>query len=301
MPEGTTQTQDGQTQQTTQTQNTDASQSTQQTVSGTNNGTQQPAQTNPDGTPRTGAQSGFQYPEDRSKWIPPHRFNEVNTQAQRARELETQLATTRSQIAALTGSQPSDANTQKAEQVKEAFFNLPGMGVFRKFATLSDEQIDKLLKVPDQIEHTTQNEQRAWQRHGNEQITYIASGVAEALGSEALDEDQQYDLRVAFKSWITKKGQAEIDTTGNSPSLSRYEQGDKKLLDEFVTAYTKRWVEPARRQNAASVQSRVRQVPSSAGRSQVSTVQRPTEFKSLDERIEYAAKLATERGAQFGR
>jgi hypothetical protein len=260
---------------------------------------------------RPGASSGekvFTYKEDRSKWVDPsagwvpkHRFDEVNTQAGRTRQLEADVAERDRKIAALAGVTPADPNSQKAEQIKEAFFNLPGMAVFKKIASLSEEQIDALLEVPEHVEQTSQAEARAWQRHGNQQIEYIGEKVSEALGVEKPDADQLDDLRVNFKSWLSRTVKKEIDMTGDSATLRRYEEGDKKLLDEYVTSYTKRWVEPARRTATATQMNRVRPVPSSTGRSQVSSVQRPDKFKSMDERLDYAVGLAKERGVQFGR
>jgi hypothetical protein len=274
-------------------------------------GQQTQGQQGDNGQARPGATSGetaFTYKEDRSTWvdpktgwIPKHRFDQVSTQAERARELDTQLAEANRKVAALSGIKPTDPDSVKAEGVKEAFFNLPGMGVFRKLASLTEQQLDALLQVPGQVERTTDAELRQWQRHGNSQVSYIGEKVAEALNVEAPDAEQLDDLRTVFSKWLKTKAGAEIEATGKSDTISRYEDGDQKLLDEFVASYTKRWVEPARRTAAAQNFNRIRPVPSSTGRTQVTSVQRPAAFKTLDERIEYAANLAKERGVQFGR
>lgn len=273
---------------------------------GTTSGAQGSQPDGQQGTQRTGAQSGFTYTEDRSKWIPPHRFNEVNTQAQRARDLESQLQQAQSRINALAGVTPSDPNSKKAEEVREAFFNLPGMGVFRKLSELSEVQIDSLLQVPSQVQQTTQAEARQWQRHGDAQVAAVSERVAEALGAEELDADQQADLRVAFSAWVRNNVKTDVEKyelrdVSESKVLQRYEAGDPKLLDEFVARYTKNWVTPGQRRSAAQTSTRTRPVPNSAGRSQVTQVRRPEKFNSLDERIEYAANRAKEMGVQFGR
>ncbi len=266
------------------------------------------------GTPGTSPTSGtqFSYAEDRSTWlrpdqaIPKHRFDEVNQKAHRASELEGQLAEAQNRIRALAGVEPVTPGSEKAEQIREAFFNLPGMGIFRKFAEMTEEEFDSMRSMPQQIQHTTNAENRQWQRHGDSQISDISSQVAEAIGADTLDADQQSDLRTSFSSWLRTKIQSDMSSQGlqnieESPTLQRYEAGDAKLLSEFVTRYTKNWVEPARRTQTARTASRTRPVPNSAGRSQVTTVNRPEKFNSLDERLDYAVNLAKERGLTFSR
>lgn len=278
---------------------------------GTNTGAQAPAaggQPNANDGQRTGAATTgqntppqFTYKEDRSTWIPKHRFDEVNTQAQRAQELETQLAEERRRVAALTGSQPPDPNAAKAESIKEAFFNLPGMGIFRKFASMTEEQFERLMKAPEHLDRFTSAEDQQWKRHADSQVKYIGEKIAEALGAEKLEAEDLDDLRTSFTGWLKRRAKGELETTGKSDTVRRYEDGDETLLDEFVQAHTKRWVEPARRNTTAQNINRTRPVPSSSGRAPVSTVQRPEKFNSLDERIEYASKVAQERGLRFGR
>ena len=248
------------------------------------------------------APSGFTYQEDRSKWIPQHRFNEVNQRAQQASQLEGQLREAQQRIQALAGVQPTDANSEKAQQIREAFFNLPGMAGLRRLAEMNDEQLDALSEVPAQLHNTSQAEARQWARHGDSTVSNISEQVAEAIGTDNLDADQQSDLRTSFASWLRGKINVDMQNLGlqrieDSPTLQRYEAGDTKLQGEFVARYTKNWVEPARRTQTARTANRTRPVPNSAGRSQVtSTVQRPEKFKSLDERLDYALGIAKERG-----
>jgi hypothetical protein len=261
--------------------------------------------------PTSGAQA-FTYAEDRSTWlrpdqaIPKHRFDEVNQKAHRAAELEGQLQEAQNRIRALAGVQPTDANSEKAQQIREAFFNLPGMGGLRRMAEMTEEQLDSLFQVPQQMQQSSATEARQWQRHGDTAVGTIASQVAEAIGADQLDADQQSDLRTSFSSWLRGKIQAdmqslELENIADSPTLQKYEAGDEKLLGEFVARYTKNWVEPARRTQTAHTATRLRSVPNSAGRTQVTSIKRPEKFNSLDERLDYAVGLAKERGVQFGR
>lgn len=285
-----------------------------QTSSASNQGTQQTSQqTSSQATGQAGSTTAkqFTYQEDRSDWLPRHRFNEVST---KTRTLETALAERDRQIAALTGSRTPDPNESKAQQIKENFFNLPGMGIFRKLSELSDEQLDRLLQTPDHVEAARNHEQQQWKRYGDQQVDTISEQVAEAIGVDALDEDQKTDLRVSFtnfiKSQVSRELQQAVDRYGDeavardqrrfSDTLRKYEDGDQKLLEAFVTRYTKNWVEPARRSSTARTATRTRAVPDGSGRATVTSVQRPATFNSMDERIEFAAKLAKERGVQFG-
>jgi len=257
------------------------------------------------GTARTGAAAtGFTYQEDRSKWIPPHRLNEVSTARttaeQRATTLTAELAAAKAQVAALAGVNPQDPQAMKSQEVKAAFEQL--FPHLKPLLSMSAEQIEALTRTPDAAHRATQNELRQWQRHGNQQMATVYADVAEAMGVEKLDADAQSDLKDSFTKWLKSKAGQELQASNGeeSATITRYEEGDATLLKEFATAYTKRWVEPARR-TATSLQiPRTRPTPNSQGRTQVTTVQRPEKFASLDDRLDYAAKLAKERGVQFG-
>lgn len=262
-------------------------------------------QTNASGQAASPTDKTFTYKEDRTDWIPRHRFNEYGQENQ---TLKTQLAERDRQIAALTGSQTPDANTQKAETIKEAFFNLPGMGIFRKLASLTEEQLDAVLETPNHVAVAQQAEARQWIKHGDQVASDLSQRVADAIGAESLDDEQKNDLRLSFRAWLIQVGEKEqrenFERTGRkfSQTVKRYEDGDPKLLDEFASRYVKNWVEPARRQSTANSFNRTRPVPNGGGRTPVtSTVKKPEKFNSLDERIQYAADLAKERGVQFGR
>ena len=199
----------------------------------------------------------------------------------------------------MAGTQTPDPDSKKAEAIREAFFNLPGMGIMRKFSALTDEQVDRLLAVPDHAEAATQAELRQWQRHGNEQVAYIGDKIAEAMNMDELTPRQTTAMRTQFSAWIKSRATAEIDTEGQSKTISRYEDGDAKLLDEFVKEYTDDFIAPARRTAAAHTSTRTRAVPSSQGRSQVTQTARPAAFKSLDERLDFAVTRAKEMGVNF--
>ena len=257
------------------------------------------------GTARTGAAAtGFTYQEDRSKWIPPHRLTEVSQKQQtaetRATALNTELEQAKARIAALAGVNPQDPQAMKSQEVRAAFEAM--FPHLKPLLSMTSEQITALTKTPEATQRASQAEQRQWQRHGNQQMAAVYTDVAESMGIDKLDDDQKADLKDSFTSWLKSKANAELQTSGGqeSATITRYEEGDAALLKEFVASYTKRWVEPARRTATANTFPRTRAVPSSTGRTQVTTLERPAVFKTLDERLDYAAKLAKERGVQFG-
>lgn len=216
-------------------------------------------------------------------------------------QIRGELESERRRVQALAGVTPSDPNAPQEEAVKAAFLKM--FPQFGSLLQMSEEQLQALGMAPQFIQNSQQETQRLWERHGDQQMGYITEGVAQALGADSLDQDQQHDLRIGFTNWLQRTAQAELaDTDGeSSKTLDRYERGDKKLLDEFVTSYTKRWVEPARRASTAQFVNRNPRVPQTGARQPVSTVSKPKEFKSIDDRIAYAAELAKERGMVFGR
>lgn len=242
--------------------------------------------------------SGFTYREDRSNWIPKHRFDEVNQKASEAAALKAQLAERDQKIAALAGVAPNDPKSQKAEEVKAAFFQMfPQM---KHLSSLTDEQMKRLLQAPEVADRATEIEQREWRRHGAAQMKVVFTKVADELGTDSLSDTQKEDLSNGFARWLRAKCKAEQDATGESKTLQRYEDGDPAVLDEFVKRYTSDWVEPARRKATTQTLNRTRPVPSSQGRSNVTSVQRPEKFKSLDDRLDYAASVLKDQGAFAG-
>lgn len=248
---------------------------------------------------RTGAAtSGFTYKEDRSDWVPKHRFNEVNQKAARVTEYEAAIAERDRKIAALAGVTPQDPNATKTEQLRAAMVDLfPQLGHLKD---LTDEQMQRLLQSPDQASRAVEIEQREQARHGKAQMTALYLEIAEHIGADELSADQKADLRDGFSSWLKAKCNAEIQSTGDSATLTRYENGDPDLLREFAKRHSANWVEPARRKLTANTVARTRPVPNSQGRAQVTSLQRPAKFANMDDRLDFAAKSYLERGGQFG-
>lgn len=243
------------------------------------------------------ASSGFSYKEDRSDWVPKHRFNEVNTQAQEAKTLREQIKDRDLKIAALAGVTPAEPGADRKKAIDAAFREQYPHLV--PLLDLPKEAIERLTQVPQQVDRVSESEKREWARHGKSQMTSLYGQVADAIGSDTLNKEQQSDLQVSFGSWFRARCQSEIDASPEriSETLQRYEEGDPELLKEFVKRYTDNWVEPARRRVTQQTLTRTRPTPNSQGRAQVTSVKKPEVFKNLDERIDYAAKLGKANGS----
>lgn len=245
-------------------------------------------------TARTGAAStGFSYQEDRSKWIPPHRLSEETTARRTA---DTQLAEANRKLAAYRAeagiSGPVDASDLKKAEVKKAMYEM--------FPHLSEEHISELEAQSTAAKNL---EAQQWARHGKAQLAGVYSQIADAIGADSLSADQKSDLQESFASWLRTACAKELQASNGqeSATLSAYEDGDSKVLGEFVKRYTANWVEPARRKVTAQTLGRTRPVPDSTSRSQVTSIKRPEKFANMDARLDYAEQRFKELGGSFER
>lgn len=259
--------------------------------------------------------TGFTYQEDRSRWIPPHRLNEVS---QRAKDFETENGELKRRLnLALGGGDNTSPDAAKQQAIRDAFFALPGMNVIKRLVErLQNEgDVDRLLDTPHYADQARASELQRWERHGNETIDAVSDSIAEALGVDTLDDDQKADVRQAFSAFVKKKSLAELnaaverygreavdaDNRRYSETIRRYEASDPKLRAEFATRYTKSWVEPSRRSATARTANRTRPVPTTGNRNPVTSIRRPDKFKTLDEALDFATGVAKEQGLFGGR
>lgn len=250
--------------------------------------------------------TGYTYKEDRSDWFPKHRYDEVNARydaAETARkDLESKLAAADARVRALAGVEPTDPGQAKIDAVRANFSQ-----VFPELAwllELSPEEREALRQAPNAADTVRQQELRGWTKHGDSAVDYLSERIADAYGADKLSAEQATGVRNNFSNWLQAKIQPELDASQGreSATLARYERGDNALYDEFVKDFTKQWVEPARRTAVAGQTSRIRAVPDSRGRGQVtSTLQKPGPDASLDDRIAFAAKRFQELGGRFDR
>lgn len=248
------------------------------------------------------APSGFTYTEDRSKWIPDHRFKEVNT---KFTEANTKLTTfqqenerLKAQLAAANGFTPADPNAQKTDQIKAAMFEMFPWA--KRISDLSKEEQEQLFNAPSQAQQATQFVQQQWQKHARTLISSLHQEVADVLGKDTLDDETKEDLTNAFKGRI-QRDYAKAQETGDvSPALQRYLDGDPSLITDFAKSWATRFGIPARRQNVAQQLNNLPRVPASGGRTQQTSVVKRPENMTLDQRMDFAAELYKERGGSFG-
>lgn len=204
----------------------------------------------------------FEFEEDRTKWLPPHRLTEETgkrTAAEKkAQELEIALEQERKRIRALTGVETPDEGTVEAAELRKQLFKLvPGL---EAFADLTVEQIKDVIASADVAKS---HQQRAWEKHAGDMLTSLEEIVSDTMGE--LNDRQKRRLAQAYfaeaQAALAARGQnPDHDPTG-SDFLTRHERGDKSLLQEFAKAFLDDWYEPARRNATTEAQSRHRPVP----------------------------------------
>lgn len=241
------------------------------------------------------APTGFTYKEDRSTWVPSHRISEESTKRQRA---ESELETTRRQLQAITGATPKSADVQRVEEIKEQFYQLfPNA---KDLLEMSKADLDALRQAPQQAHQASEFVTAGWARHGKQMLSNVVDKANDAIGGE-MSARAANRVKAAFIQMIETENELGREQGRNTPVMQKYLDGDESLVEDFIKEWSEDFLAPARRQNTAQQLARVQRVPQSGTRTQVSSLQRPTEFKTLDERLDYAAQLFKERGGEFGR
>jgi hypothetical protein len=250
--------------------------------------------TNDTGTgQQTTGKKVFTYDEDRSKWVPSHRISE---ETQKRTAIETENKRLNDQLKALVGVTPVTPEAEKAGKVKDAMFEMFPWA--KKLSELSNEQLDRVLNAADNVDAANQFITQNWSKHAKSTTKALIEEVTAMSGE--LSDRAKGRLETAFKTMIEDEI-TKAERTGNvSDSLQKYIDGDESLVVDYAKEWNEDFVKPARRQVVTQEIDRSKRVPNSTGRSQVTSIQKPASFKSLDERLDYAANLAKERGVQFG-
>lgn len=260
---------------------------TQATGGGTTTGTGQP----------TGKPS-FTYEQDRTDWVPPHRFRQVSQQARQAAELQGRLTDTERRLQALAGVTPARPGDQEAEQVRNAFKEM-----FPHLGKLDDAKIEKILRLAensDQIETTTNH---YWQGVGQQMVGSAHEQVADALGIDELTPSQQRRVGQAYVAMLNDDFQQARAEGRQSTMLQRHEARDPKLIAEFVKAFTDDFIEPVRRRAVQTNVERVsRRVPSGRGATTAAITTKPKIDFTNEQAVEDAAVASfTAHGGAFRR
>ena len=237
----------------------------------------------------------FTYTEDRSDWIPRHRFNVVST---RTRTLEQQLQDTTRRMQALAGVTPPNPQDAEAEEVRTAFKQM-----FPHLAKLDDQRIDRLLKLADQSDQLETTANHHWQQHTQRMVGALETEIAEQLGVSDLTPRQRQRIGEAYANALNRDYVTAQREGRQSEMLRRHEAGDESLIAEFAKEWVEDFVEPVRRRATASAVHRVgTRVPSGRSSQNVSTVSKPRIDFTNEQAIEDAAVAAFQQhGGMFSR
>lgn len=249
------------------------------------------------------ATSGFTYQEDRSKWIPDHRFKEVNSKYTEATgklsTFESENARLKAQLAAVNGFTPSDPKVAQTDQIKAAMRDLFPWA--KRLDELDEKQLDRLLNAPSEAEEAKQYANQQWQKHARTLVSSLHQEVASVLGVETLSDKAKSSLTAAFKAEINADYEIAQRTGEISPVLQQYLDGDQSVVQNFAKSWATDFGIPARRQNVAQQLNNQPRVPGSGGRTQQTSVIQPLPANAtMDQRMDRAAELYKERGGQFG-
>lgn len=237
----------------------------------------------------TGQPTKFEYAEDRSKWIPPHRLQEETTKRKefenRFARVEGALAERDRQIAALTGSKLPTEEEAEVDLVRQRLRQIePWMG------KLDDEKVDKLLSLLEQSNALQDSNVKVWRNHANSMLNSVYGSIEKELGGE-LSARQRQKVYIAYR-----------EAAANDPAfLQRHEDGDPKLVEEFAREWIDDWFEPARRKVTQTQVERQRRVPSGGRTTPVTSTKPKIDFKNDDAFADAMVAAAIEEGLTFGR
>lgn len=208
--------------------------------------------------PAAPARPTFAYPEDRSDWIPRHRYNQTSQEVQRLRQdMQQQQAAFQARARAFMGiDQPE--NPQRAQltaAMKEMF---PGMAPFIDNPKLAE----RFMQSAQQSGESSSFQDAYWGRHGQEMTMSAVEEYAKAAGVKVDDLPP---------SRVEHMARQLLSYIGADPSGQRqqaYERRDPQFIPAFIADLTGVFVAPLRRQAAAATAAnfgRVQNLPSSRG------------------------------------
>lgn len=194
--------------------------------------------------PAAAATPRFEYPEDRSDWIPRYRYNEAATRAEQA-EQAAQLHERR--IRALMG--VSDPEDPRRAQVLDALKQL-------------SPHLAKLLdgELSQEAGRGSAAEQAHWRRHAGQMVNQALSAWAKETGRTDVKT-----LGPAARGRMVNEMRMFINADPTGERNARYEEGDPTLVDELIAEMRGYYIDPVRQSatvtNATNVE-RTRRLPS---------------------------------------
>ncbi len=239
--------------------------------------------------------SKYEYPEDRSAWVPPDKYKKaeglVNRTSAEIAKLRSDLEASNRRIAALAGITPPNADDAEAEKIANAFYSLPQ---FAHLKHLTPEFLTKVGQLVEQGASLSDARDHVYNQQADRFLGAMDRAFAEEIGAETLSPGQQRKLRAAFGAWIPDK-QTQPDE--HAAFDKRYNAGDETLIAEFLKEYAAEILEPARRQATIPIAQR-RPVPRGGGGGPVTSQQQKPDYSkmSVSEMLDAAEKEAERVG-----
>jgi hypothetical protein len=160
--------------------------------------------------------SQYTYPEDRSTWIPKSRFDEAVARERQEVERIRQVA---------LGITPREPQDPRRAEAREALL----------------EVFPELRQMIDQMPQLATSQQRAEARVVNQTLSTIYSEAATILGVEKVNPFQESVLAQSFLGYLQA-----------TPEMARrFDMGDPRVVQEFLSEYRKNFLDPARRSGQA--------------------------------------------------
>jgi len=202
---------------------------------------------------------------------------------------EHELAVRR--IQALSGVNPKSQSDQEDEEIRAAFAQK-----YPHLADLTPEDIQALRDGRQTLAALKASQDAIWNKHTTQVMNSIHEKVADALGGsvDQLTPKQKATLRREYISFIEENQAAGKDF------ITRHENGDEALFEEFVKDYLGEWQEPIRRSVTSTEINRQRPLPSGKGRSVATTVPKKIDFKNEKEVENRAVEVFKSLGGSFG-
>lgn len=197
-------------------------------------------------TPKT-----YSYSEDRSRWVDPQRAGELVRQLQ---ERDYRLAQLNRMIEAGTGfkmPQPPTAEDREREQVRNFFRQvMPELSILERLKPEIIDQLEDFLNNERPTLRTGMSQLYA--RDGHAVLDELDTAVAKVYGVDVdkLDPDTRNELTDQFIRWV--------EADPGRMALSNRRQGGVQLVDQFIKAWSARYVDPFRRAAAAPAVAQAR-------------------------------------------
>lgn len=204
----------------------------------------------------------------------------------RVTQYETELATERRRVQALTGVNPRSDAENDADEIRRRLAEIRP-----ELADLTADEIKEWRAMASERAALAETTNHYWQAHGRKMVGEVQKEITKEYGGE---------LSARQVETITK---AYVLRAQSDPAfLQRHEDGDPALASEFAKEWLADWFEPAKRKATQSQVDQFRRVPGGKDRSST-FVQGEKKIDVNDPKAVEDMLVAgfKERGGTFGR